>query len=166
MAKAKRMKKKEHKIIYISFKYFIIFLFLILIDFFALLYLIKSNKIAFLSELFNNSSISENTNSSLTQYDDSSKNIVGLDDVKILKIESHNSNKMGFIKIYLVNTSDKKITNKTINLLLLDENNSFVYGTSFKLPFINENEEMTYDIISSSEIKPFTDYYLKLENSV
>ena len=166
MAKAKRMKKKEHKIIYISFKYFIIFLFLILIDFFALLYLIKSNKIAFLSELFNNSSISENTNSSLTQYDDSSKNLVGLDDVKILKIESHNSNKMGFIKIYLVNTSDKKITNKTINLLLLDENNSFVYGTSFKLPFINENEEMTYDIISSSEIKPFTDYYLKLENSV
>lgn len=138
---------------------------MILIDFFALLYLIKSNKIAFLSELFNNSSISENTNSSLTQHDDSSKNIVGLEDVKILKIESHNSNKMGFIKIYLVNTSDKKITNKNINLLLLDENNSFIYGTSFKLPFINENEEMTYDIISSSEIKPFTDYYLKLENN-
>ena len=101
----------------------------------------------------------------MIQHDNSSKYIIGLEDVKILKIESHNSNKMGFIKIDLVNTSDKKITNKTIHLLLLDENNSFVYGTSFKLPLINSNEEMTFDIISSSEIKPFTDYYLKLENN-
>lgn len=165
MAKARRMKEKEKKTSSKLGKYLLILLILILIVFFTLFYLIKTNKIAFLSGFFDNLKFSDVEFFEKKENIDlkSSKYIQGLESVKIISLDVNNSSNMSFIKISLDNTSENKIEKQNVHLSLLDEQGNFVFGSSLSLPKIEPKSQIEFKVVSSSKINDFSSYFLEVE---
>lgn len=170
MSRARRMKEKEKKDMPKLFKYFLILFFLIVIVFSILFYLIKTNKIAFLSGFFDNLKFSNATKSTASEeLQDTTitkgKTIKGLDKVKVRNIDINSSETFSIITISLENTTNKKIKSKKCRMNLFDENNNNIFTSSIKMPEIDAKSTKDFKVICSDSIKNIYDYTIELEKS-
>lgn len=168
MAVARRMKEKEKNGLSKLSKFFIILFILILVNCIIFFFLIKTNKIAFLSGFFDNLkfNIAEKPTASEELKDSKlkiEKSIKGLDKIKVLNIDINNSESISIITISLENTLDKKVESKKCRLNLLDENNNSIFSSSIKMPEIDANTKKDFKIICSDNITNIYDYEVKLE---
>ena len=177
MAKARRMKEKEHKTFPKLLKYFFVFMILVTIVFFVLFYLIKTNKIAFLSRFFENiithniennidNDSNNNSNNDTLKFNDSKieyeKTIDNLETIKVTDIKVQHSSKLSYVTITIQNTSDKKIKKQKIHLSLLDDKKEYVYGSTIDLSNIEANSKKDFKIVSSKLIETVSDYEIEL----
>ena len=166
MAKARRMKEKEPKNFPKLFKYFLVFIILVAIVFFVLFYLIKTNKIAFLSGFFENIELSDveifdKEAWNKAESSNVSMPISGIDNLEITNLDIKYSKKLYIIKISFNNTSDKKISNKKVRLLLYNDNQNLIYSSTFSLPDIDANSQKEFNIYAKDKIEHVANYKIE-----
>lgn len=91
------------------------------------------------------------------------KSIVGLESVKIDKLDIQTSSNMSIIKIFFSNSSNEKIDSCKVHLYLLDNTNKTIFGSSLQLPKIEPNSNASVKMVCSNILDGVADYKIVLE---
>ena len=185
MSRARRMKEREHKGMSKILKYFLILLMLIVIVFFILFYLVKTNKIAFLSGFFDNlkfsdvvKNVSNQSNSdeisnakTNTITKKSEKGFLNLSDSSTV-LDSDNlissgisitkSNENYMISTTIKNNSKKKINNLKLTLHLYNSEENEISTFNFSIDTISKNSKSTLFTVSNLDLSKAIYYTLNL----
>lgn len=174
MSKARRMKEKEKKTSSKLGKYFLILLILILIVFFTLFYLIKTNKIAFLSGFFDNLKFSDvefkPTNFFVEAKPtqdfatlNSEQTIINSDKLVADGINiTESSNKTYMISTTINNNSGKTVNKLKLKLYLYDTTGEEINSYNFSIDLIQKGSKSTIFTISADDLSKVTYYKLEL----
>lgn len=135
-------------------KKILIFILCILIIFliaFPIFYIIDTLKT-------NSTNVDTSTNSTIKI----TKKIIGLENIEITEMDIKCFFNYSMVKISFKNISNNKVDSCEINLYLLDENESIIFGSSLELPDIESNSSETFNILCSSNISNVSDYKVVL----
>lgn len=91
------------------------------------------------------------------------KSIVGLESVKIDKLDIQTSSNISIIKVFFNNSSSKTIDTCKVHLYLLDDTNKTIFGSSLQLPKIEPNSNVSIKMVCSNNLDGVADYKIILE---
>lgn len=155
-------------------KFFLILFILILIVFFTLFYLIKTNRIAFLSGFFDNLEFSDitffnkkvftNKVNQPAKLSDETK-VVNLDNLTVNGLNIiQTSNKNIMVSTTIQNTSDKKIDNLNLCLYLYISKKIEIASFNFSVEYIQPESKSTLLTKSNVDLSESCYYRLVLDN--
>lgn len=178
MSKARRMKEKEKKSMPKLFKYFLILFFLIVIVFSILFYLIKTNKIAFLSGFFDNLKFSDveitkNKKATVDTVDNSptfgltslNKNQTIINSDKLIADSiniTKSSNVTYMISTTINNKSNKAVKKIKLKLYLYNAKQEEISSYNYSIDLIQKGGNSTMFSISNDDLSKATYYKLEL----
>ncbi|MGN1300454.1 MAG: hypothetical protein ACI4VC_03825 [Clostridia bacterium] len=91
------------------------------------------------------------------------KSVEGIDSLKISSLNIYKYNSTSIIQISLSNVSNTSISKQDAHLYLYDSNNKTIFGTSLKLPSLDANSSIVFNIACSNDIENVADYKIVSE---
>lgn len=151
MSKGKRYNENDNHSIFKKILIFILIILIITLITLAIFYITTYIK--------NKSNTTDTTTNSTIEI---TKKIIDLEDIEIVEMNIKSSSEYSIIKISFKNISNIKVNACEINLYLLDENESVIFGTSLQLPDMEVNAYETFSVLCSSNITNVADYKVVL----